>query len=260
MSIIIIYNRMEINNKLKINEYVSIAQLKRKLKAYFVEQGNSDFKPSIFSQGLILCLVMVLEELISDSLKYVNKDKSGLYSINQLILSNLLDCNDKYIFASKYMKKYSSNLRYHESVFFNINKIINSLEDKHGSKLMIETEAKNIICFIILSLQYDIVKLSVQMVKYAGRKTLNLNVLDIVCSYLMSNDISNKIKLKLDSINIPSTSDSIEDDDDDDDDTEEEKIKEEKVKEEKVEEEKIVEEKNIEILNNSNKIINNFFT
>ena len=202
---------MEINNKLKINEYVSIAQLKRKLKAYLVEQGNSDFKPSIFAQGLVVCLVMVLEELVADCLKNVNKEKSGLYTLNQLILSNLFNSSDKYDFASKYMKKYSSVLRYHDSVFFNINKVINNLEDKHGSKLMIDSDAKNIICYIILSLQYDIVGLSVNMVKYANRKTLNINVLEIVCLYIISNDLSNKIKLKLDSINI-SNNDEADDD------------------------------------------------
>lgn len=198
---------MEINNKLKINEYVSLAQLKRKLKAYLAEQGNSDFKPSIFAQGLVVSLVMILEELVGDCLKSVSKEKSGLYTINQLILTNLFGTTDKYDFVTRYMKKYSSTLRYHESVFFNISKVISGLEDKHGSKLMIDSEAKNIICYIILSLQYDIVELSVNMVKYAGRKTLNTNVLDIVCSYILSNEISNKIKLKLDSINISTNED-----------------------------------------------------
>lgn len=207
---------MEINNKLKINEYVSIAQLKRKLKAYLAEQGNSDFKPSIFAQGLIVSLVMVLEELVADCLKSISKEKSGLYTINQMILTNLFCSSDKYNFASKYMKKYSSTLRYHESIFFNFNKVIANLEDKHGSKLMVESEAKNTIAYIILSLQYDIVELSVSMVKYAGRKMLNTNVLDIVCSYIISNDISNKIKLKLDSINISNTDDSEDTEDKDD--------------------------------------------
>jgi hypothetical protein len=207
---------MEINNKLKINEYVSLAQLKRKLKAYLAEQGNSDFKPSIFAQGIVVSLVMVLEELVGDCLKSVSKEKSGLYTINQLILSNLFGTSDKYDFVSRYMKKYSSTLRYHESVFFNISKVISGLEDKHGSKLMIDSDAKNIICYIILSLQYDIVELSVNMVKYAGRKTLNVNVLDIVCSYILSNDISNKIKLKLDSINI-STNEEVEEVEDEND-------------------------------------------
>lgn len=212
---------MEINNNLKINEYVSIAQLKRKLKAYLAEQGNSDFKPSIFAKGLIVSLVMVLEELLADCLKSVNKEKSGLYTINQLILSNLLSNTDKYEFASKYMRKYSSTLRYHESIFFNFNKVITNLEDKHGSKLMVDAEAKNIIGYIIVSLQYDIVGLAVNMVKYAGRKTLNINVLDIVCSYILSNDISNKIKLKLDSINIVSSVDDMEDVDDSDENSDE---------------------------------------
>ena len=109
---------------------------------YLSEQGNSDFKPSIFAQGLIISLVMVLEELVSDCLKNVNKDKTGLYTINQLILSNLLNTSDKYDFVSKYMKKYSSMLKYHDSVFFNINKVITNLEDKHGSKLMIESDKR----------------------------------------------------------------------------------------------------------------------
>lgn len=211
---------MEISNNLKINEYVSIAQLKRKLKAYLAEQGNSDFKPSIFAQGLIVCLVMVLEELVADCLKSVSKEKSGLYTINQLILSNLFASTEKYEFVSRYMKKYSSTLRYHESIFFNFNKVVSNLEDKHGSKLMVDMEAKNIIAYIILSLQYDIVGLAVSMVKYAGRKTLNTNVLDIICSYILSNDISSKIRLKLDSINIPNGGGDDENDGDDGDEDE----------------------------------------
>jgi len=213
---------MEINNNLKIKEYVSIAQLKRKLKAYLAEQGNSDFKPSIFAQGLIVSLVMVLEELVSDCLKSVSKEKSGLYTINQLILSNLFASTEKYEFVSRYMKKYSSTLRYHESIFFNFNKVVSNLEDKHGSKLMVDMEAKNIIAYIILSLQYDVVSLAVSMVKYAGRKTLNTNVLDIVCSYILSNDISSKIRLKLDSINIPNSGGEDRDDEDEDEDDEDE--------------------------------------
>ena len=85
------------------------------------EQGYSEFKPSIFSQGLIITLVMVLEEIISDSIKNVSKDKTGLYTINSLVLKNLFNESDKYDFINKYQKKYNSVIRYYESVFFNIN-------------------------------------------------------------------------------------------------------------------------------------------
>jgi hypothetical protein len=199
---------MEINNKLKINEYVSINQLKKKLKAYLIDQGNSEFKPSIFSQGLIVSLVIVLEDLILDCLKNVSKDnKTGLYTLNVLILTNLLNESNKYNFSYRYFRKYSSIVKYHDSVFFNINKVYNNLEIKHGSKLMIDSESKNMISYLILCLQYDIVNLSVNMVKYANRKTLNVRVLDLTCSYLLENDLSNKIKLKLDSINIKNEED-----------------------------------------------------
>jgi hypothetical protein len=171
---------MDCSNKLKINEYVSINQLKKKLKNYLSEQGYSEFKPSIFSKGLIVTLVMILEEIISDSIKNVLKDKTGLYTINNLILKNLFNESDKYYFVNKYQKKYNSVIRYHESIFFNIKKVMDNLETKHGSKLMIDQESRNYICYLILNLQYDIVDLALKMVKYSNRKTLNNNVLEII--------------------------------------------------------------------------------
>ena len=193
---------MEYSNKLKVNEYVSINQLKRKIKAYLIDQGNSEFKPSVFAQGLVLSLVMVLEELVTDCIKNVVKDKTGLYTINMLVLKNLLYESDKYNFALKYLRKYSGVTRYHDSVFFNIHKVMDNLETKLGSKLMIDTEPKNMICYLILYLQYDILDLSVKMIKYANRKTLNNSVLEIVYSYMLSDEISSKIKLRIDSYNI----------------------------------------------------------
>jgi hypothetical protein len=202
---------MEINNKLKINEYVSVSQLKRKLKAYLIEQGYSEFKTSVFAQGLIISLVIVLEELISDCLKSVKKDNSGLYTINSLILKNVLYETDKYSFCLKYLRKYNHVIKYHDSVLFNIKKVMDNLEIKHGSKLMIDSESKNMICYMILGLQYDLIELSLKMVKYANRKTLNNLVLEIVCQYLMSDDFSSKIKLKLDSVNLSNNTDEIDD-------------------------------------------------
>ena len=202
---------MEINNKLKINEYVSVSQLKRKLKIYLVEQGYSEFKTSVFAQGLIISLVIVLEELISDCLKSVKKDNSGLYTINSLILKNVLYETDKYSFCLKYLRKYNNVIKYHDSVLFNIKKVMDNLEIKHGSKLMIDSESKNMICYMILGLQYDLIELSLKMVKYANRKTLNNLVLEIVCQYLMSDDFSSKIKLKLDSVNLSNNTDEIDD-------------------------------------------------
>jgi len=198
---------MECSNKLKINEYVSINQLKRKIKAYLIDQGNSEFKPSIFAQGIVLSLVMVLEELVNDCIKNVVKDKTGLYTINSLVLKNLLYETDKYNFAVKYLRKYSNVTRYHDAVFFNIHKVMDNLENKLGSKLMIDTEPKNMICYLLLSLQYDILDLSVKMVKYANRKTLNNSVLEIAYSFMLSDEINSKIKLKLDSYNITNEED-----------------------------------------------------
>jgi len=209
---------MDSLNKLKINEYVSINQLKKKLKSYLKEQGYSEFKPSIFAKGLVITLVMILEEIISDCLKNTTKDKTGLYTINTLILRSLLNESDKYSFVFKFLRKYNNIVRYHESIFFNIKKVMDNLETKHGSKLMIDSESRNLICFLLLNLQYDIVDLALKFVKYANRKTLNNQVLDVISNYMLSDDLSCKIKLKLDSSNIDTNNEEDDDEDDEDDD------------------------------------------
>ena len=136
---------MDLNNKLKINEYVSIGQLKKKLKIYLADHGYTEFKISIFSHGLVISLVMILEELVLDCLKNVTKDVSGLYKINSLILKTVLFELDKYSFFLKYLKKYDKVIMYHDSVFFNVKKVMDNLETKHGNKLMIDSESCNII-------------------------------------------------------------------------------------------------------------------
>jgi len=77
--------------------------------------------------------------------------------------------------------------------------------------LEIDTETRNFIAYNILNLQYETIDLVIKFVKYSNRKTLNNVVLDIVCSYLLSDDIYSKVKLRLDSLkNLEDTN--IEDD------------------------------------------------
>ena len=221
---------MECSLKLKVNEYISFAQLKRKFKTYLSEQGYSDFKPSVFSQGLIISLIIILEDMVSNCVKNVNKDAiTGLYIINPFILKGMMNESDKYDYTLKYLKKYNSNIQYHDSLFFNIKKVLDNLETKHGSKLMIDVETKNMISYILLSLQYEIINMSLKIVKYSNRKTLNNNVLDIVIEQYLNEEIAKKIKLKLDSSNIVA-----------DEEGEEDEIKEDEIKED--EEDKIKED------------------
>jgi hypothetical protein len=230
----------KVNNTLKISEYVSLAQLRKKIKSYFVDIGYGEYKPSIFSQGLVLLLVMVIEEMSSDSLKDVTKhDTTGLYLLTPMILRNLISESDKYSFALKYIKKYNSTIKYSDSVFFNIKKVLDNLESKYGSKLMIEYETRNLLSYIIISLQYDLLNLALILIEYAKKKTLNLDVLYSVSNFIISKDISLKIKLKLDSTNVEITDDN--DDSNENDEKNEDEVDEaDEVEEVEVEEEEEV--------------------
>ncbi len=190
-----------VSNQLNISEYVSMSQLKKKIKSYLVELGCDNFKISSYSKGLIYCLVIVLEEILSDSLKHVVKNETnGLYNISPMILNTVINESPKYFFMHKYIKSFVSTMRYSESIFFNIKKVLSNLESKYGSKLMLDSSSQNLLSYLILSVQYDLMNLSVKMVKYSKKRTLNIQCLVYSSNFIMSDDIFSKIDLKLDSL------------------------------------------------------------
>ena len=191
----------QITSSLNISDYTSFAQLKKKIKSYLNEINCSDFKISNYGKGLVITLVMILEELLSDCLKHVTKNETdGLYKITPLILTTVINDGNKYSFMLKYLKTFNSKLRFSESIFFNIKKVLDNLESKYGTKLMITVDSANLISYIILTLQYELVDLSVRMVRYSKKRTLNINVLKSSSGFILTDDIKSKVELKLDSI------------------------------------------------------------
>ena len=203
-----------ISNSLKINDFISVSQLKKKFKIYLEEHDCTKIKQSNFPQALVLVSVMLLEEILSDCLKYIFKHEiNGLYIINSLILQTSLNETSKYDFTYKYSKKYNYKIRYADNVFFNIKKVFDNLESKYGDKLMIDVETRNYISYILMSLQYDISDLCLKVIKYANKKTLNNNVLMVILSNYMTDDIITKFRLKLDSTITENTNDDNDDND-----------------------------------------------
>ncbi len=190
-----------VSTNLNMSEYVVLSQLKKKMKNYLVDLGCENFKQSNFSKGLVISLVILLEEFLSDSVKYVVKNEiNGLYVISPLIINTVINESTKYSFVLKYLKSYSKTIKYHESVFFNIKKVFDNLESKYGEKLMVDPDTRNLLSYIILSVQYDFVNLSVAMVKFSKKRTLSINPLNHAVKFIVHDDIYSKIDIKLDSM------------------------------------------------------------
>ena len=190
----------KVSNKYKLGEFVALSVLKRKFKQYMTDEGYDGFKSSVFPKYLVISLVMVLEELLSDCLEFVKKhETTGLYTIDFSMLSMVLNRNAKYDVFLTYLKKYNSTVKYQDSVMFNYRKVVDDLESKYGDKLMIEPDAKNYISYLLVSLQYNLTKLSLTIVLYANRKTLSIE--SLLCSFkFLFQEMYSKIKLKLDSM------------------------------------------------------------
>ena len=165
---------------------------------------------------MILILVIILEEFLSDTLKFVSKDDTnGLYIITKMIVDVTINDSNKYDFSLMYLKKYNNKISYSDSLFFNIKKVLDNLEIKHGAKLMVDYESRNFLSYILLSLQYDLIDLSLRITKYCNKRTLNKNLLLVLVNNVVIDEMFNKIKLKLDST-ITENNIKINDDDDED--------------------------------------------
>jgi hypothetical protein len=245
---------MEKSNNFKLTEYCSIAQLKRKFKSYLEEINYKEFKLNNFPQCLVVSLMIVAEECITDCLKYlVKNEQNGLYVLDDKVLRLMLSETSKYDFLLKYKSKYSSSIRYNDSLFFNLSKYLGNLETKYGEKLMVDVEAKNRLCYYLIALQYEITSLSLMIVKYSNRKTLNKTVLLNCCLFLLDAELKCKIKLKLDSFGSDKDSDKEDEDDEEkEEDDEEEDDSVEKQEETKTEE---VVSKIEKVVDNTEKIV-----
>ena len=204
----------------KVSDYTVMSQLKKKIKEYLVEKGCQNFKISSFGQGIVLSLVYLLDEIYNDSIKLVEKNLAGLYVINPLVFKSCID-NEKYNFLRKYERKYSSIVRYKDSLFFNFNDTLAYLETVHGEKIMVEDKTKNLLAYYLLSFQYDLVDLCISTTKFAGKRTLGLKSLIMGLEYVLTQgDLFSKINLKLDCINTEVQEKNEDDEDNNKDDNE----------------------------------------
>ena len=201
----------QVSNKQELCKYVSMSVLKRKFKQYMIDEGYEGFKSSVFPKYLIVSLVMVLEELLTDCLEFVKKDDvTGLYTINQSMLLTVLNKNTKYDAFLKYIKKFDSTIKYQDAVLFNYRLVVDNLETKFGDKLMIDSDVKNFVSYLLIGLQYELIKLSLMMVQYSNRLTLTDKSLLCSLNFLFK-EMYPKIKLKLDSMKDTKETDEVDD-------------------------------------------------
>lgn len=184
-------------SNLNFNDFGSKALMKKKLKIYLEEKELFNFKVSNYPMLISLSLVMFLEELFTDCITYIEKnDKNGLYVIESKYLVMVFE---KYDFIQKYLKKYNSQIKYDGNLLFNVNKVYKNLEYKVGDKIMVDNETKNILNYLLVCIQYDLINLSIVIITYSGKKTFNKQLfLSSLNYFFVDNDFIKKVNLKLD--------------------------------------------------------------
>lgn len=185
------------NNK-STNSY-TMSQLKKRIKAYFTEQ-ECQYNMSVYPACLITTLITVLETFVDDVIPNVKKNTLGLYTIEKSDIMNLINENsDKYSFVFSSLKKFDSNMKYYDMLFFDINKELKNLEENKGKKLHVDNNASNFLAYILSCLQFSLLKYAISLNEYASRKTLTKKTLVSSLPLILHKEISAKLELALDS-------------------------------------------------------------
>ena len=209
---------------ISINNFCTLSQVKKKLKSHLCDTSREYLKINNYGQSIVFSLVDIFNEIITDSLKYVSKnDITGLYKLNSVIVKLVINEMSKYHFLLKYFPKFNTSINYQDLLLFNYKKTLQFIENKLGNKLMIEYSTLNLISYLLLSLQYDLINLSVLFVEYSKKKTLSKNTLLHSVYSFLDEELSSKIKLKLDCVIQEKECLGDEEDEDEEEDCEEEK-------------------------------------
>ena len=161
--------KKRMNKKMEINKIVVMTQLKRKIRSYIEERGYENFKSGNYALYLVNSMVIVLEDMIETSIKYISKDEvTGLYKITPDIIRIMMKECDRYVYLNKYIRGYNSVVKYYDNVFFNFKNVIENIENRMGERLNLTNETKNIVAYMVTTLQYEITDLSLKIVEYSG--------------------------------------------------------------------------------------------
>ncbi len=189
----------ESQNKPKTNDITVSKNIRDKIKTYFYDRDMKKVNIGKAPIFFVKSLITVLEELICNCIENTTKNKiNGLYTINMLVLRDVLNL-PKYYFFNKYVKQYS-NIEYADNLYFNFAKSLKDIEARNGDKLSVDLETKKYLCFLISNIQYEILSISQKILVYSDKVTLNKDVIDFAYNCIVSKELSNKIKLKLDCI------------------------------------------------------------
>lgn len=174
-------------------EFGSLTNLKKKFKAYI---ENETIICGKYPQQLVECLLIIMESVILKCIDYIEKNPVGLYVVKEQFLRNILN---EYSFFEKYNKKFDKIINYSENLFFNSELFYNAIEKKYGNKMMIDKQTKNLLNFMVVCLQSDIVTLSCKILNYINKRTLNSELLLLSFDYIIGEDyFMSQFKLKFD--------------------------------------------------------------
>ena len=177
-------------------QYGSKTVIKRNFKNYVLSLGkqiNLGKYPLLLAQSCVI----ILNDIFVHIVENVSKSNVGLYQLNLITLVSILS---KYNNFESYYKVYNSTIDHSNTLMMDTNSVFTQLEKLYGNKIFLDYSLKNLIMYYVSCVQYDVIRLTLNVLEYQDKKTLNDKILLMAIEFVVRNtDLYSQIQLKLDS-------------------------------------------------------------
>lgn len=166
-------------------------------------EGKPDVNVVPRLTGIHIALTAVAEvlctELLNITIKRTERDKSGLYSItsNTLRYAFMLDDDLEHL-CNRFLKTFNPTMDYSNQFCISKKDVMTFVENKFGKNVDIDSSGYNLLAYLLSSVLIDFTCTSYLLMNYAGRKSLDFNVVRTVvklrCSGLIENAMNRAIE------------------------------------------------------------------
>lgn len=144
------------------------------LKQYFEQ---NDITPPLFKKAHVVVagvLERIYEIIVSEAVKQVKLDTSGLKTITRPVLRNSILLNkelDQYFHMS--LRDFNPIQMYNSQLPIVQKELDLLLETKIGKTVHLTSKAKNLLCYTLMIVFLDICRISSLMLQFSGKKTMD---------------------------------------------------------------------------------------
>ena len=177
---------------------------KEEVKQAKADKAEDDHDHIPIFKGVHVALAAATEVLchylLKETISQLNKDASGLYNVSRPAVKYAVVFNDdlRHCF-SRALRTFNQNDTYEFTAIPHKN-MVHYIDTTFGKNICLDQKAYNLLAYLLKAFNVDLATHTFNMMMYAGKRTLNFNVVKYAIRNLCTGNLEHAISQKLDDV------------------------------------------------------------